>query len=130
MSLRPYVLGFVIALAAMPALAAGINGKWKTMVDAGPQGPVELVFDLKAEGNKLKGTLSGPILATPASITDGAIEGDRVSFSVTMAIMPGMPPTLISYSGTVKGDEMLLSATLDMGQGHMAIPVVAMRVRQ
>lgn len=129
MSLRQYVLGFVIALAAMPALAAGVDGKWKTTVDAGPQGPVEMVFDLKADGNKLKGTLSGPILATPASITDGVIEGDRVSFSVTMAIMPGTPPILIGYSGTVKGDEMLLSAGLDMGYGQMSIPVVAMRVK-
>jgi hypothetical protein len=129
MSLRQHVLGIVIALTAMPSLAAGVDGKWKTKVDAGPQGPVELVFDLKAEGNKLKGTLSGPILATPASITDGVIEADRVSFSVTMAIMPGMPPVLIGYSGTVNGDEMHLSAGLDMGHGHMSIPVVAVRVK-
>jgi hypothetical protein len=129
MSLRQNMLVFVIALAATPILAAGVDGKWKTAVDAGPQGTVELVFDLKAEGNKLKGTLSGPILATPASITDGAIEGERVSFSLTMAIMPGMPPVLIGYSGTVKGDEMLLSAALDMGQGQMTIPVVATRVK-
>jgi hypothetical protein len=129
MSLRQYVQGIVIALAAVPALAADVDGKWKTNIEAGPQGSVELVFDLKAEGKKLTGTLSGPILPAPAVITDGLIEGDSVRFSLMMSIIPGTPTVLIGYSGTLKGDELSLTASLDMGQGAMAIPVVATRIK-
>jgi hypothetical protein len=133
MSARRYVPGLAFALAATltatPALAADIDGKWKTTIDAGPQGSVELVFDLKADRKKLTGTLSGPILPTPAPITDGLIDGDAVSFSLTMSLMPGMPPVLIGYSGTIKGDELSLAASLDMGAGHTVVPVVATRVR-
>jgi hypothetical protein len=129
MSLRQYIQGFVIALAAVPALAADVDGKWKTSIEAGPQGSVELVFDLKAEGKKLTGTLSGPILPTPAVITDGLIEGDGVRFSLRMSIIPGTPAVLIGYSGKLMGDELSLTASLDMGQGPMAIPVVATRIK-
>lgn len=129
MGLRQYMQGFVFVLAAVPAWAADVDGKWKTNMDAGPQGSVELVFDLKAEGRKLTGTLSGPILPTPAVITDGLIEGEGVSFSLRMSIIPGTPAVLIGYSGILKGDELSLTAALDMGQGAMTIPVVATRVK-
>lgn len=127
MHLRQYVLGFALALAVVPAQAAAIDGKWKTTVDAGPQGRVELVFDLKATGKKLDGTLSGPILPAPAPLVDGVVDGNQVSFALTMAIVQGMPPVLISYSGRVQGDELTLAATVDMGQGPIVTPVVARR---
>lgn len=129
MSSRRFMQGFIMVLAAIPALAADVDGKWKTSIDAGAQGSVELVFDLKAEGKKLTGTLSGPILPKSAVITDGLIEGDTVSFSLTMSIAPGMPATLIGYSGKLKGDELSMAASLDMGFGQMTIPVVAARIK-
>jgi hypothetical protein len=85
MRLRHYIQGFVIALAAVPALAADVDGKWKTSIEAGPQG--------------------------------------------RMSIIPGTPAVLIGYSGKLKGDELSLTASLDMGQGPMAMPVVATRIK-
>jgi hypothetical protein len=63
----------------------------------------------------------------PAPIVDGVVDGSSVSFALTMAIIQGMPPVLISYSGRVQGDELTLAATVDMGQGPIVTPVVARR---
>jgi len=129
MKLRSCVLGLVAALAWLPALASGIDGKWNATVDGGPAGPIELVFEFKAEGEKLTGNLSAAMMPAPTPITDGVVKGEDVSFKLAITMMEGAPPLVISYVGKVKGDELNLNSVLDMGQGPVETPVLAKRAK-
>lgn len=129
MKLRQYVMSLGLMLAALPALAADIDGKWNATVDGGPAGPVELTFDLKAEGEKLKGNMSMAMLPAPAPISEGTVKGENVSFKLSLAVMEGAPPLVISYTGKLKGDELVMNSVLDMGQGPMETPLTAKRVK-
>jgi hypothetical protein len=129
MKLRQYVLGFVVTLAALPALAAGIDGKWLATVDGGPGGPIELTFDLKAEGEKLGGNLSMAMMPAPTPISEGTIKGEDVSFKLSIAMMEGAPPLVISYAGKLKGDELSMKSVFDMGQGPTETVFVAKRAK-
>ena len=126
MRIRQMTVGLLAALATLPALAAGIDGKWNATVDGGPAGPVDLQFDLKAEGEKLTGKLLTAMMPeTP--ISDGVIKGDEVSFTLAISMMEGAPPLVIQYKGKVAGDELNLISVLDFGQGPMETPVNAKR---
>ena len=129
MKLRSYVLGLASVLATLPALAADIDGKWNATVDGGPAGPVELVFELKAEGEKLTGNMSAAMMPAPTPISEGVIKGDDVSFKLSITMMEGAPALVISYTGKLKGDELNLNSVLDMGQGPMETPLVAKRAK-
>jgi hypothetical protein len=129
MKLRSCVLGLVAVLASLPALASGIDGKWNATVDGGPAGPIELVFEFKAEGEKLTGNLSAAMMPAPTPISDGVIKGEDVSFKLSISMMEGAPPLVISYVGKLKGDELNLNSVLDMGQGPMETPVLAKRAK-
>ncbi|MET0281590.1 MAG: hypothetical protein ABW278_10765 [Steroidobacteraceae bacterium] len=128
MKIRHYVLGLAAALALGPAMAAEIDGKWNATVD-GPQGPLELVFDLKAEGEKLTGTLGAGEMLPAAPISEGLVKGEDVSFKFSLALMPDAPPLVIQYKGKVKGDALDLVSTLDFGQGPTETQVAAKRVK-
>ena len=121
--------GLVATVAMLPALAADIDGKWNASVDGGPAGPIELTFDFKAEGEKLNGNMSMAMLPAPAPIADGTIKGDAVSFKLALAVMEGAPPLVITYTGKLKGDELVMNSVLDMGQGPTETPLTAKRVK-
>ncbi len=104
---------FVILLAlAFVAAAADVSGKW-TWEQAGRQGgnPVQISLTLKAEGSKLTGTMTRPgrdgNMDMP--ISDGKVNGDNVSFKVTMQF--GDNSFTTDYAGTVSGNEMKLKIT-------------------
>lgn len=105
------ILALSVILAT--AWAADISGTWKGEM-AGMRGggtPMEFTFTAKAEGNKLTGTWKGP-QGEGTEITNGKIDGDKVSFTVkTAGKMAGMK---INYKGTVSGDEMKLTMEFDM----------------
>ena len=131
MSKGKYLWGVVAAFAAFPVFADGIDGKWNATVDS-PQGPVNLVFEFKAgpEAGKLEGAMSVDMLPAPAPLSEGKISGDEVTFKIALAFAEGMPPLVISYKGTLKGDELGLTSTMDMGQGPMEQALVAKRVKE
>jgi hypothetical protein len=122
--LRTAILS-LLALLALPAQAAapapaaasspaGATGKWLATVDAGGM-PIELTFDLKAEGEKLTGTLSVMGNATP--ISEGKVKAEEVSFQVNFDTGMGGPPLLITYKGKLKGDELTMQSSFSMGEG-------------
>jgi hypothetical protein len=133
MKLRHYVLGFIATLATLPALAAapaaGIDGKWLATVDGGPNGPIELTFDLKAEGEKLTGNLSMAMMPAPTPVSEGTIKGQDVSFKLSINFMEGAPPLVISYTGKLKGDELAMKSVFDMGQGPTESEFIAKRAK-
>jgi hypothetical protein len=133
MKMRNLLLGLAATLAAQPLLAAEIDGRWNATVDS-PMGAVKLVLEFKADGEKLTGTIAsdmGGQAMPPAPISDGVVKGEDVSFKLSVMMMQGQPPLLISYTGKLKGDELDLTSVFDAGQGGpQETKLVAKRARQ
>jgi hypothetical protein len=111
---------FVFAIALVfvfTALAADVTGKWVAEQPGRNGGPPrQTTFNLKADGTKLTGTMTGGGGrgggAAPAAveITDGKIDGDKVSFTVKRDTPNGAMET--KYTGTVSGDELKLKFSM------------------
>jgi len=108
-------------LFAVPSFAADITGKWEAEMAApkggpggGPGGPMKFTFDFKTDGEKLTGTQQGP-MGTPNEILDGKIDGDNISFSIKVSMGPN--EMKINYKGTVSGDEIKMTFSMEGGMG-------------
>ena len=99
---------FVLVSMAM-AWAADISGKWVAQVPGQGGQTRETTFNLKADGAKLTGTVSGMQGDNP--ISDGKVDGDQISF--TVAISRGGNEIKFLYKGKVAGDEIKFSRTRD-----------------
>jgi hypothetical protein len=86
---------------ALPTVAGDVNGKWTAEVQGGDQ-VYPITLTLKADGDKLTGTMGGPGGEYP--INEGTIKGDEVSFNVVIDFN-GNSLKLI-YTGKVAGDEI------------------------
>jgi len=102
------VTAVLVLLLTLPAFAADPTGKWKASMQ-GPDGDMQLTFNFKLDGDKVTGTVEGPMGEMP--ITAGKMEGDAISFNVET------PDFKVVHKGTVKGDEMKLK--VDMGERQM-----------
>ena len=102
------VIALALLLAAVPARAADVDGKWSGSLDT-PMGAVQVGFTFKAEGTTLTGTTTGPD-GTELAIKNGKIDGDKVAFLISVDF-GGMALDL-NYSGVVKADTIEL--TLDV----------------
>jgi hypothetical protein len=89
----------LIALAGL-LTAADVTGKWKGQMQTGNR---ELTFDLKADGAKLTGTVSG-LIEKPVEIKDGKVQGDNIEFWV-MSEYQGQPVKLV-YKGKATATEI------------------------
>ena len=110
---------FVVTIAlvfAFAAMAADVTGKWVAEQPGRNGGPPrQTTFDLKADGSTLTGTMTGGMgrggaAPTAIQITDGKIDGDKVSFTVKRETQNG--PMETKYNGTVSGDELKLKFTM------------------
>jgi hypothetical protein len=104
-------------LAAMLAYAADVTGKWKATVE-GPNGSMELVFNLKCDGERVTGTVTSQM--GEMSISDGTLKGDDIVFTVSNGDFS------VVHKGKVSGDEMKLTA--DIGDQQMEL--TAKRVKE
>jgi hypothetical protein len=112
MNIRKLAFAATLALLALPAVAAdGVAGKWNASVDS-PQGSFAMVFEFAVDGGKLTGSLQNDFIGS-IPIQDGMVKGSDVAFKLTIA-MDGLPePLKISYTGTVKGDELALTSKFE-----------------
>jgi hypothetical protein len=93
----------------MTALAADVTGNWSGQF-AGPNGDgMAITFSFKQDGAKVTGTVRGP-QGEPIEISDGKIDGDKISFTVTVN-----GQMVIKHEGTVSGDEIKLTSKTDQG---------------
>jgi hypothetical protein len=92
----------LIGLLACCALAADVTGKYKADIPGRDGQTREQFFNLKAEGEKLTGTISSQMGET--AISDGKISGDEISFNVVRE-RDGNTMKMI-YTGKVAGDEI------------------------
>ena len=108
MTMRVGALLLGLMLLATPAFAADVDGKWSgTMNTPGGDFPVGFVF--KADGDKLTGTMIG-MDGMELPIANGKIEGDKISYSVTIDV-GGMMLELV-YKGVVTASEIKLDMSV------------------
>jgi len=105
MKSRMPFLVLALVLAALPALAAGVTGKWTASFDT-QIGQQKYTFDLKADGEKLTGKAAFERMgqAGEVDLLEGKVKGDEVSFVETFDAMG--TAVRIEYTGKVKGDEI------------------------
>jgi hypothetical protein len=90
-------------LLAVSAFAADVTGKWTADVP-GRQGATQTVtMNLKSDGAALTGTFQGA-RGGPVDISDGKVDGDKVSFTVTREFQGNSIKML--YEGTASGGEI------------------------
>ena len=85
------------------AWAADVTGKWVASVPGRGGQPMDVTFTLKAEGEKLTGSVSG-FQGMEIPISDGKAGGDAVSFTTSQERNGNVQK--MTYSGTVAGDEI------------------------
>jgi len=121
MLLRSFTQIILAATLATCAFGADVTGKWKMSVQT-PNGQTrESTLDLKADGEKLTGSMEGG--RGSQEITDGKVSGDNVSFAVVRNFNGN--EMKIQYKGVVSGDEMKLT----MGMGGREMEMTAKRVK-
>ena len=125
---------FVVTIALVAAfslLAADVTGKWVAEMPGRNGGPPrQQTFDLKADGSTLTGTVSGGMGrggAAPQAIniSDGKVDGDKVSFTVKRETPNGTFEQ--KYTGTVSGDDLTLKTTMQGPDGPTERTVTAKR---
>jgi len=97
---------FLLAVLAVAAYAADPTGNWKGTAHFGDN-TIERTFSFKAEGKKLTGETSSEMMGKSV-ISDGVIEGDNVSFTITGNLQGN--EMKLQYKGTIHGDEGKLTS--------------------
>ncbi len=96
-----------LATLAVASFAADLSGKWVAKMQT-PNGDTrEMVMNLKADGDKLTGTVSG--MRGDAEITEGKVAGDDVSWVVVRNFNGN--EIRQQYKGKVTGSEMKLQVS-------------------
>jgi uncharacterized protein (DUF2147 family) len=109
-----------LALMATSLCAADITGKWAAEVTGRNGEKRTQVFNLKADGDKLTGTVVG-MGGREMNIEEGKITGDDLSFAVTMEFNGNTRK--MEYKGKVVGDEI----NFKTGQGDRVREFTAKR---
>ncbi len=112
-------VSFVFAALMAVWAAADVTGKWVAQVPGREGQTNETTITLKAEGDKLTGTISGRQGDTP--ISDGKVSGDDISFVVSRETPNGTFKMV--YKGKVSGDEIKFTRSMEGGQGGGRPPV-------
>jgi hypothetical protein len=101
----------IVLLGISIAYAADVTGKWVAQVPGREGQTREVTITLKAEGEKLTGSVSGRQGDNP--ISDGKIKGDDLEFTVTQNFQGN--EVKVNYKGKVSGDEIKFTRTFGGG---------------
>jgi len=109
---RSLALAAIVAVLTWPVAAQSLAGKWNATVDS-PNGPFSFVFDLLVDaGGALTGTMQSEFFP-PIPIKEATLKGNDVAFKITFEGLPDGSSLTVSYTGTVKGDELALVSKLE-----------------
>lgn len=98
----------LFAMLSFSCLAADVSGNWKGNSES-QNGTIERTFSFKVDGTKLTGeTVSS--FAGKSTITDGKVDGDKVSFTINVKIQDN--EMVVTYKGVVSGDTIKFVATI------------------
>src|SRR5512135_2249870 len=116
MSSKIFSISAMVLLTLAAAWAADVTGKWVAKVPgAQGQGDSEITLVLKADGDKLSGTLNNSLMPGDVAIDEGKISGDDVSFSLMRKM--GETEMKVVWKGKISGDEIRFTRA---AQGGMA----------
>ncbi|MCL6480912.1 MAG: hypothetical protein K6U02_04225 [Firmicutes bacterium] len=101
-------LALLLSQAAVAQKPANFAGEWNLTME-GRQGTVTQTLKLEQDGDKVKGTLSGPRGETPV---EGTVKGNQISFTAKRQTPRG--EMVIEYTGTLDGDT--IKGTMGGGQ--------------
>jgi hypothetical protein len=104
----------VCALASLAVAQSSVDGKWAGEVQGG-RGPQQITVTLKADGGTLTGSIAGG-RGGEVAIKEGTISGNALKFKSTQQGRGG--EVTMSWSGTLKGDEIAFSRMVEGGQGQ------------
>ncbi len=102
---------FLALSGATTARAADITGTWNAAMQApGGGDSMQIAFTFKQDGAVLTGSVQGP-QGDAMAITDGKVDGDKISFKVSFNGMT------ITHEGTINaaGDEIKINSKSDSG---------------
>jgi hypothetical protein len=122
---RGLVLVCLVALSSLVIAQSSVTGTWTGEVQGG-RGPQTVTLTLKADGDKVTGTVGGG-RGGPVTIDEGTIMGANLKFKTKQAGRGGGEPVTLSWTGTVKGDEIAFSRVVE---GGTAEPVKFTLMRQ
>lgn len=111
--MRKLLVSALLGIFATVCFAADVTGTWKAEVPGRGGNMATNTFVLKQEGAKLTGTLDGG-RGNPAEITDGKVDGDKVTFTVVRNFNGNEIKQ--NFKGTVSGSE--IKFTREGGQGQ------------
>ena len=111
MKLRLVLLSSLLAIGAF---AADVSGKWMAEMPGRGGNTQKVTMDLKADGDKLTGSISNPMGET--AISDGKVDGDTITFTVTREMQGNT--IKMNYTGKVSGDEIKFTVQREGGQGQ------------
>jgi hypothetical protein len=99
------VLMVLVLFSLVCLCAADIAGKWKSEFES-QVGAQKYTFEFKVVAGKITGSTVADIAGAESKgkITDGKIEGDKISFSESLDYNGS--PLPIEYKGTISGDEI------------------------
>ena len=80
--------------------ATDVTGNWTAQMQSPDGSSMQLTFNFKRDGDKLTGTVDGPMGGDPINIQNGKIDGDKIYWETSFN------GNTISHQGTVSGDEM------------------------
>lgn len=97
-----------MVLSSVTMFAADVDGKWTAEMQ-GRNGTITQTFTFKADRNSLTGTVSGR--GGETQISDGKIDGDTISFSVTREFNGNSMK--MNYTGKVSGDTIQFKSSIE-----------------
>src|SRR5512146_1476699 len=102
--------GIAMVLSAATTRAADVTGNWTAEMQMPGGDSMQISFTFKQDGAVLSGSVLGP-QGDANPITDGKVDGDKISFNVSFNGMT------IIHEGTINaaGDEIKLSTKSDGG---------------
>jgi hypothetical protein len=107
----------LLLFSVLTAFGADVAGKWKASWET-QNGTREITFVFQVSEGKLTGTAASAQGEAP--ITEGTVEGDKVTFTVARENFKA------TFTGTVSGDEMKLSGAV----GERTFEIPAKRVKE
>jgi len=88
-----------------------ISGNWKATAE-GPNGNMERTFTFKVDGNKVTGETTSSLLGKSA-ISDGKIESDTVTFTITAKLQDN--EMKLTYKGKITDQEIVFESSAGGG---------------
>lgn len=101
----------LIAAVCATAFAADITGNWKATAE-GPNGNMERTFTFKVDGNKVTGETTSTLLGK-STISDGKIEGDTVTFTISAKLQDN--EMKLTYKGKITDKEIVFESSTGGG---------------